>query len=152
MKEYANTDWMVRFTCDATKSSADGKATSVYSTSKKGGVVPKSVQHHYSWIKGWTEEKDCDRDEWPPRAFWPVAKRNKLGQRVRFLPGSDNRGAGSMWNGFCKKYGKENLDLHHTYAKQETVKSACGTTSGCYLNKCTILTLTNPLVQQPSLL
>ncbi|KAK2599166.1 hypothetical protein QQS21_005356 [Conoideocrella luteorostrata] len=66
--------------------------------------------------KGWKKasEKDrawqapCDMDEYPPANLLGLndpartnAGLNKKSQRVRLLPHSENRGAGSMWKGTC---------------------------------------------------
>ncbi|KAF2755747.1 hypothetical protein EJ05DRAFT_114208 [Pseudovirgaria hyperparasitica] len=123
----------VRWTCGATASSFDGRATRLYSTSslvvkknENGGVpffsVPDKLnQHHFGWIDRWVEAGytttnyvgGCDRDEWPPRNFWPESKKAKEGQFIRLLPAGENRGAGSMWNGFCKM----NSDWKHWLRK-----------------------------------
>ena len=52
---------------------------------------------------GKPEEKDvsCDVDEWPP-AYFRDAKNHE--QRARLLPGSENKGAGSLWTDFCLKH------------------------------------------------
>jgi hypothetical protein len=131
---------MVRFTCGATSSSAPGKATKVWSTTvSRNNVVttPKGNQHHWQWIEGWVAagEGVCQRDEWPPRSFWPTKKRNQLGQMVRFLPGPENGGAGSMFNSFCERNGergtdgKKNAKLHTTLASLESVGVTSGVTS-----------------------
>ncbi|QPH01779.1 hypothetical protein C2857_005982 [Epichloe festucae Fl1] len=66
--------------------------------------------------KGWKKESEkdrawkgpCDMDEYPPANLLGLkdpARTNagvdKTGQRVRVLPHSENRGAGSMWKGTC---------------------------------------------------
>lgn len=77
----------------------------------------------------------CQRDEWPPRSFWPVEKRNHLGQLVRFLPGAENEGAGSIFNSFCERNGpraadgKKNAKFHTTMASKKTVVVTSGVTS-----------------------
>jgi hypothetical protein len=132
----------VRFTCNATASSASGLATEVWSTTytnTKNGVVytPEGNQHHYQWIEGWVAagKNKCDRDEWPPRYFWPIAKKNELGQMVRFLPSSENRGAGSMWKSFCELNGEinskggKNSILYKTLTSETSVNVLSGFTS-----------------------
>ncbi|KAH8755901.1 hypothetical protein BGZ57DRAFT_909607 [Hyaloscypha finlandica] len=127
MSVHSDKSDMVRFTCGATSSSAPGKATKVWSTTVSRNNVattPKGNQHHWQWIEGWVSAGKgvCQRDEWPPRSFWPVEKRNQLGQLVRFLPGAENEGAGSMFNSFCERNGpraadgKKNAKFHTTMA------------------------------------
>ncbi|KAF5023085.1 hypothetical protein F66182_4842 [Fusarium sp. NRRL 66182] len=66
--------------------------------------------------KSWQETKDrkhqaqCHMDEYPPAYFltntdpaWLYAGIDKRGQRVRYLPGSENTGAASMWTSLCLK-------------------------------------------------
>lgn len=62
---------------------------------------------------GWLDstnrkEPKCDMDEWPPAYFlnaadpaWIEAGKNKKGQRMRYLPSRDNRGAASAWRAHC---------------------------------------------------
>ncbi|KAF5573899.1 glycoside hydrolase family 18 [Fusarium pseudoanthophilum] len=71
---------------------------------------------------GWTDAANykvaCDRDEFPPAyllaetddAFTEAGKSRK-GQRLRFIPGPDNRRAGSMWKGVCFASPLEDLSL-----------------------------------------
>lgn len=140
MSVHSDKSDMVRFTCGATSSSAPGKATKVWSTTVSRNNVattPKGNQHHWQWIEGWVSAGKgvCQRDEWPPRSFWPVEKRNQLGQLVRFLPGAENEGAGSMFNSFCERNGpraadgKKNAKFHTTMASKETVVVTSGVTS-----------------------
>ncbi|KAH8650613.1 hypothetical protein BGZ60DRAFT_421433 [Tricladium varicosporioides] len=140
MSVHSNNPDMVRFTCGATSSSAPGKATKVWSTTvSRNNIVttPKGNQHHWQWIEGWVSAgKDvCQRDEWPPRSFWPTKKRNQLGQLVRFLPGPENGGAGSMFNSFCERNGeraadgKKNAKLHTTVSSLERVAVTSGVTT-----------------------
>ncbi|KAM5368692.1 hypothetical protein ACJZ2D_009358 [Fusarium nematophilum] len=61
----------------------------------------------------WEDEKhrkhaQCDRDEYPPGYLldpagdeWQDGGKTKKGQRVRYLPAHQNRGAGSMWRRAC---------------------------------------------------
>lgn len=83
-----------------------------------------STQHDRNWWTWTTESKftikqkrgekiitktgdpRCQRDEYPP-AFWlPLDKASNKGwaQLVRYLPGSENGGAGSLWNGICRDH------------------------------------------------
>lgn len=59
-------------------------------------------QHYPEWYVGWMQKKDvsCQLDEYPPAAFWQDMTPRK--QYIRFLPGSDNEGAGSLFGlSFC---------------------------------------------------
>jgi hypothetical protein len=107
---------MVRWTCQMTTgTNKDGSATSTWGSTaiaKIGG----GNQHWWPWANGFVprvviknhEDKEnikgCDRDEFPPRAFWPgdvEAKKKGMVQRVRFIKYTDNAGAGQMWQNFC---------------------------------------------------
>lgn len=121
---------MARFTCgETTTSSVDGKATDLWSSSYSKTVtisgistvvatVPESNQHHFGWLDGWTQRRQgkCDRDEWPPRAFWN--KKDQPGQMVRYLPSNQNRGSGSMWKNFCWKHGGDQKGKDGVMTKQ----------------------------------
>lgn len=48
---------------------------------------------------GYTDK--CNRDEYPPFAFLEADGAN-YAQWIRFLPGSENQGAGQLWKGVCK--------------------------------------------------
>ena len=82
-------------------------------------LVAVRSQHNWAWANGFVElttsikvvknkpktiTHGCDRDEWPPRYFWPgddVATLNGRSQRIRLVPDDDNRKAGQIWNQFC---------------------------------------------------
>jgi chitinase len=53
--------------------------------------------HNEDWRKGWMQQKNlrCQADEYPPAAFWQGRKSPK--QFIRFAPGGQNGGAGSMF-------------------------------------------------------
>ncbi|KAH8178372.1 killer toxin alpha/beta [Sarocladium implicatum] len=108
MRVHANTPDMVRWTCNATPgSSTHGKATDDWGFfGIREDNPPATAQHHGEWAAEWTEKKLCERDEWPPRAFWTQNKvgGKKAGQVIRLLPKEDNRGGGQIWNRFCKKH------------------------------------------------
>ncbi|XXG95828.1 hypothetical protein Hte_002099 [Hypoxylon texense] len=55
---------------------------------------------------GNTVFKGCDRDEFPPRYFWPGDDKapKDMRQWVRFVPEDQNRGAGGLWAGFCNDH------------------------------------------------
>lgn len=96
-----NTD-MVRWTCQATPgSSKDGTATARWGSTAIFPIGGKKDQHWFPWVNGFIPESDsrtgCERDEWPPRFFWPgdaVAAQKKMEQRVRLIPASNNGDAG----------------------------------------------------------
>ena len=111
MSVHSNTPDMVRWTCgDGTARNFGGGATALY-----GGRNLKQ-QHHWDWLEGWTEAQAndknenlgqaCNRDEWPPRRFWPQNKKNQPGQRIRYSPGESNKGAAKMWTSFCEIHGE----------------------------------------------
>ncbi|KAL0935697.1 chitinase [Colletotrichum truncatum] len=105
MSVHSNTPDMVRWTCWKTASSTSGKATNDWgSFGSQKRKLPKTAQHHWDWAVEWTEEARCDRDEWPPRNFWPKAKRMQPGQIIRLLPADQNESAGTMWRQFCATY------------------------------------------------
>ncbi|KAI1074014.1 hypothetical protein F5B20DRAFT_565224, partial [Whalleya microplaca] len=84
------------------------KATDVWSTQHKGA--------------GWQDEKyrkepRCERDEYPPvyllkttDTAFKNAGVDTTGQSVRWLPGSQNGGAASMWSSICFKVPIQALD------------------------------------------
>ena len=138
MSVHSNEPDFQRWTCNGGTGEA-GKATALYSTSSQDGTVPRSSQHHYLWLDGWTEAPNCDRDEFPPKEFW--TKKWQAGQVVRYIPEFDNRGAGSLWRGFCEKNaaimskekkGFRNLHLHTTLEESSTVTVVTGVTSKSY--------------------
>ncbi|KAI0537757.1 hypothetical protein GGR58DRAFT_501952 [Xylaria digitata] len=59
--------------------------------------------HNADWYNGFMKENDvrCEADEYPPAAFWQGALSPK--QYIRFSPGRQNGGAGSLFGlGFCE--------------------------------------------------
>jgi hypothetical protein len=82
------------------------KATQVWALAHDGGSSKKGVnewknsQHRVA--------QRCDMDEYPPAYLltprdqaYTLAGKHRDGQMVRWLPASDNQGAGSMWKGAC---------------------------------------------------
>ncbi|KAF2175120.1 hypothetical protein K469DRAFT_80614 [Zopfia rhizophila CBS 207.26] len=46
----------------------------------------------------------CDRDQYLPAYFIPPGtKEHNAGQIIQWLPQAENKGVGSMWNGFCNE-------------------------------------------------
>lgn len=104
MSVQSGVDSMTAFTCnDGTSMSFEGQATSQWGSTAKGNGKPiKYAQHNFAWTSGLP--KGCERDEWPPKYFWPEASTDvtgKSGQRVRFIPRSDNNSGGKIWPRFC---------------------------------------------------
>jgi chitinase len=61
-----------------------------------------SADHNPDWYNGWMQSKSarCQADEYPPAAFWQGQTSPK--QYIRFAPGSQNGGAGSLFGlSFC---------------------------------------------------
>ncbi|KAL0932163.1 uncharacterized protein CTRU02_213116 [Colletotrichum truncatum] len=117
MSVHTNTPDMVRWTCGATGgTSQTGKATDKWGSIGIGRIV-RNAQHWFPWVNGFVARttlgdpndktpkfKGCERDEWPPRYFWPgdtKANKKKLVQRIRLIEWHENGGAGSMFKGFC---------------------------------------------------
>ena len=79
----------------------DGVATATWSSEHRGA----------SWQDAkYRKEKKCDRDEFPPAYFLRTTDdemtqggKNRKGQRVRWVPRSENGGGGEMWKGVCFK-------------------------------------------------
>lgn len=58
-------------------------------------------QHHGGWIAGWMQTPaNCERDEFPPAIIWQ-ARDGGDAVWIRFLPGTQNGGAGQLFNGIC---------------------------------------------------
>ncbi|KAK1726785.1 uncharacterized protein BDZ83DRAFT_772939 [Colletotrichum acutatum] len=122
---------MTEWTCGATQSTSnDGSATDVWGSTAiaalaltnqhwgwpwANGFVPRRVLRHANGLPkkdkyGNEMAVGCDRDEFPPRYFWPKANEAEekgMVQRIRFLPYDENRKAGAMWRGFCNKNGAQ---------------------------------------------
>ena len=124
MSVHTNTPDMVRWTCGATAgTSQKGKATDEWGSTAFKILPPlKPKQHNFAWANGFVAlairknkngvkvAKGCDRDEWPPRYFWPgdaAAKAKGISQRIRFIPAADNQGAGQIWAQFCNTNGAQ---------------------------------------------
>ncbi|KAI1140795.1 hypothetical protein F5Y05DRAFT_287057 [Hypoxylon sp. FL0543] len=90
-----------------------------------GRAAKISWQHWFPWANGYVYRenvmengkvkvdakgnevfKGCDRDEFPPRYFWPGDDKapKDMRQWVRFVPEDQNRGAGQLWGGFCNDH------------------------------------------------
>ncbi|KAF4914522.1 hypothetical protein CGCVW01_v010610 [Colletotrichum viniferum] len=119
---------MTEWTCGATSDTAKtGAATKLWGSAAIGPLRKTDEHWVWPWANGWVprvvrldangnpkvnrfghEDSDgCDRDEWPPRNFWPkdsVAHPKGMIQRIRFIPYQHNRGAGNLWGNFCSKH------------------------------------------------
>lgn len=62
---------------------------------------PLNGQHDGAWITGWMQAPNinCQRDEFPPAIIWQG--RDDAAVWIRFLPGTQNAGAGQLFNGVC---------------------------------------------------
>ncbi|CZS72048.1 unnamed protein product [Fusarium graminearum] len=88
----------------------EGKAVGAWTNEHKGEGW-KDASHR-------TYKKQCDRDEWPPAYL--LAKNapeftlggTKGGQRIRWIPSSDNQGAAKHWKGVCMKHAVNHLSLN----------------------------------------
>lgn len=133
---------MVRWTCyETTGTSVNGRTTATWGSTAIG-PIKKGHQHWFPWANGFiyrlkaqdpsANDKGCERDEWPPRYFWPgdkAAERKGLEQRVRFLPAHENGGAGGMWNGFCADNAAQTvLKDGKTYQNPKFIKTVSSTT------------------------
>ncbi|KAL6351717.1 hypothetical protein LRP88_15008 [Fusarium phalaenopsidis] len=66
-------------------------------------------EHHKSWQdEKYRKNTDCHKDEFPPAYFlepddpeWKEGGITKKGQRIRYMLGTDNTGAASMWRNLC---------------------------------------------------
>lgn len=126
-----NTD-MVRWTCQATPgSSKDGTATARWGSTALFPIGGKKDQHWFPWVNGFIPESDsrtgCERDEWPPRFFWPgdaVAAQKKMEQRVRLIPASNNGDAGrTLLKGFCAENAAETVKGKQTFVNPKFIKT-----------------------------
>ncbi|KAK5662284.1 hypothetical protein OQA88_8190 [Cercophora sp. LCS_1] len=136
---------MVRWTCHETKNTGDRK--------KKRGKGHGSMGLHGGlgtgrkratlvgvgkWLRprttlppnanGNRATKGCDRDEWPPAAFWPgdeeAAKQNPpMVQRIQFLPWHENEGAGQVWKSFCVVHNAQTVKNKATFVNNKYVKT-----------------------------
>ncbi|KAI0838303.1 hypothetical protein F5Y06DRAFT_55419 [Hypoxylon sp. FL0890] len=110
----------------------DGQATEKWGSTAlakipgtSGRAAKISWQHWFPWANGYVYRenvmengkvkldskgnevfKGCDRDEFPPRYFWPGDDKapKDMRQWVRFVPEDQNRGAGGLWGGFCNDH------------------------------------------------
>lgn len=114
---------MTEWTCQGTPgTSRPGKATKSWGSTAIG-KLEDDVQHWWPWANGFVftttltdaqgnvvtnskgnpSTQGCDRDEWPPKYFWPgdANAPTHMVQRVRLNPANYNRGGSQIWNGFC---------------------------------------------------
>ncbi|KAK1636284.1 hypothetical protein BDP81DRAFT_394898 [Colletotrichum phormii] len=127
MEIHRNTRSMTEWTCGATQSTSnDGSATDVWGSTAVASLALTNQHWGWPWANGFVPRRvlkhanglpkrdkygneiavGCDRDEFPPRYFWPKdneAEKKGMVQRIRFLPYDENRKAGAMWRGFCNK-------------------------------------------------
>ncbi|KAL7629676.1 hypothetical protein AAE478_001199 [Parahypoxylon ruwenzoriense] len=110
-----------------------------------GRAAKVSWQHWFPWANGYVYRestmengkvkldangkemfKGCDRDEFPPRYFWPGDSKapKDMRQWVRFLPGYQNRGAGGLWGGFCNDHNAASTTKPPKKAEETYVISA----------------------------
>lgn len=120
IKIHTKTPGMGIFTCGMYEMSRDGGATATWGSTAIQ-TRRSSCQHWFPWANGVVYRDTstsgtkiatvgCDRDEWPPRYFWPgdapAAKmKPALVQRIRFIPSEENRAAGQVWKQFCNNRG-----------------------------------------------
>lgn len=67
----------------------------------------------------------CDRNEWPPRYFWPGdnAAPAHMVQRIRFNPYNDNRGGGGIWGGFCNNNNALSTTKQKSYIQSNFIRT-----------------------------
>ncbi|KAK8061069.1 hypothetical protein PG997_015290 [Apiospora hydei] len=160
MSRYSNTKDMTEWTCQQTATSHakgwgnDGTATNSWGVTAlvamPGSRAKMRGQHWFPWANGFIYHeramengqqklgadkkpvwKGCERDEFPPRYFWPGDDKapKHMRQLVRLLPDDQNKGAGQLWNGFCndnnaastRKY-QQNADTYVVSAHLKSVK------------------------------
>ncbi|OTA62371.1 hypothetical protein K449DRAFT_434033 [Hypoxylon sp. EC38] len=120
-------------------------ATAIATLRGKTPRAQKGMQHWFPWANGYVYRENevddkgkimthdnklekfdgCDRDEFPPRYFWPGDKKvPDLRQWVRFIPAKQNEGAGQMWKGFCNNHNAASTDKNkQTYVVSSNLKS-----------------------------
>lgn len=85
-------------------------ATGTWAAEHNGGYKDKRNVNDEEWRnkKYRTTKGQCDMDEYPPAYLLTprdqahmLAGKDRDGQMVRWLPGPQNQGAGSMWRGAC---------------------------------------------------
>ncbi|KAK8108537.1 hypothetical protein PG984_014338 [Apiospora sp. TS-2023a] len=135
MSRYSKTKDMTEWTCQQTATShKDGWGHDGAATDSWGATaitkLPRIGQHWFPWANGfiYNEERPiqnnkqvtigCDRDEFPPRYFWPgdgnVPTHNQ------------NRGADQLWGGFCNDYNAASTAKKETYVVSANLKSVKG--------------------------
>lgn len=95
-------------------------------------------QHWWPWANGFVyrttrtgadgreTSAGCERDEWPPAAFWPgdeLAAKKKMSQRIRFIPREDNGGAGRIWRGFCETHNAQTVEGKETFINPKYIRT-----------------------------
>lgn len=132
---------MTQWTCQATpqtgKNGKNGKATRIWGKTAIG-PLENQAQHWWPWANGFVftttltdaqgnvvlndagkpSTQACDRDEWPPKNFWPGDgnKPAHMVQRVRLNPSEHNRRAGGIWKNFCNKNAAKSTANHNNKA------------------------------------
>ncbi|KAI0892932.1 hypothetical protein F4806DRAFT_505218 [Annulohypoxylon nitens] len=166
MLRWSGTRSMTEWTCQATESyryssgkrlwGVDGKATSTWGSTALDKINGASAQHWFPWANGYiyrsisskngqpvlnkasqVKSKGCERDEFPPRYFWPGDDKapKDMRQWVRLLPQADNRGGGQLWQGFCNDYNaastttNKKSKIDQTYVISANLKSDKARTS-----------------------
>ncbi|KXH25328.1 glucan endo-1,3-alpha-glucosidase agn1 [Colletotrichum salicis] len=80
------------------------KATKSWKDQHKDTVWRSFTKAQYMFKNDLPRPPRCEADEWPPAYFLPANYPQNLpaiGQVVRWVPGSENGGAGHNWLGFC---------------------------------------------------
>lgn len=153
MNRYKGVKDMTEWTCQQTTTMHDrnwgwdGTATDDWGST---AIAKQRGQHWWPWANGFVLRevdlddkgqprknkkgndiiRDCERDEFPPRYFWPEQKKvpKHMRQLVRFLPGDQNGGAGGLWAGFCNENNAASTKqakgkTYHTYVVSKNLKS-----------------------------
>ncbi|PVH79949.1 hypothetical protein DL98DRAFT_630092 [Cadophora sp. DSE1049] len=148
MSVHTLTPDMVRFTCGAT-ANTNMAVRSQHNFAWANGFVELTTETKISKKKTKTITNGCDRDEWPPRYFWPgddVAAAKGHFQRIRLVPAPDNRKAGQIWNQFCN-----NNAAQVTRAKPKKRGQVAPKTAELksYIQSAWIRTVGNAIVDKP---
>ncbi|KAI1210176.1 uncharacterized protein F4807DRAFT_467289 [Annulohypoxylon truncatum] len=155
MSRWSKTSSMTEWTCMATETwrdvkgkrswGNDGKATNNWGATALTRINSPATQHWFPWANGFvyrdiisengkpktnknhaTMFHGCERDEFPPRYFWPGDDKapKDMRQWVRFLPEDQNRGAGQLWKGFCNDHNAQSTKIISKKPTQTYVVSA----------------------------
>ncbi len=135
---------MHKWTCHETKSNVRQKDSGLKATAVDDwGVTAISTrsekwQHWWPWANGFVPRthlqgkngkiltEGCERDEWPPQAFWPgdeYAKANGMVQRIRFIPRGDNNPAGKIFQTFCVKHNAQTVKAKQSWINPKFIKT-----------------------------